>query len=389
MLSVGGVALWALLLVRGASGSCVEGCNGSWLESVGRSERVPASHEYLPAPSVSTAWYGPCSEELARALVREAIAGSTEVDSAAMHYNPDDTIGKFVHIATTSLLGPVVRGAAYSLRAPVQKKEDNKWASRVACGGQTEAWACLFGSTPRAPGSVPACRRVWEARATDATRDSAAITLFEGIIAAAVAPLPLADRHAVRLRVDHNVPSGSGEYILVHVRRGDACEFWLEERLPYQDIFWQVFGRRPCFRWPVYEKELHRMTELYGFQNVAVVSEGGDAVEEARRALSASHNVMWLDYDRSRLGFGSGWIENRKDTDAATVYSALAALSLGKNASAIVGHFYSHFTKSIYLLNSGFRGVPPPWISVDGGGVRPWALRDEPPVDALSNIMFY
>lgn len=138
----------------------------------------------------------------------------------------------------------------------------------------------------------------------------------------------------------------------------------------------------------MYAKEVHRLTDLYGFRNIAIVSEDMTAVDEARKGLRATHNVMWLDYDRSRLGFVGRWIETRDDTDEATVESALAALHLAKGGSALVGHFYSHFTKSMYALMTGARGVPPPWISVDGGGVRPWALRDRPLVDGLSDRSF-
>lgn len=386
--------------------ACVPGCNATWLEHVGLHASVPAGTEHLPDPSASTHWVGRCSASVARALVVAALATSRDANgSAAMYFCPGEPIGKYVHLGGASLLARVVSGEHYSLRTPDQPRSANKWAAlrpsctdtRPSAAGGARAWDCLFG-TPVREASPPACLRLWDLRTSEAARSSTALLLTQGIIATAIAPLPhrgpvaSASREpsVVRTRVDHNVPDAldrPGEYAVVHVRRGDACEFWLDERLPYQDIFWNVFGgRRPCFRWAVYEKEVRRLTDLYGFRNVAVVSEDMSAVEEAREALRATHNVMWLDYDRSRLAFVGKWIETRTDTDEATVESALEALRMAKGGSALVGHFYSHFTKAMYALMTGAGGVPAPWISVDGGGVRPWILQGQPLVDGLSNL---
>lgn len=68
------------------------------------------------------------------------------------------------------------------------------------------------------------------------------------------------------------------------------------------------------------------------------------------------------------------------------VDGALAELNLGREGHALVGHFFSHFTKALYVLMAGRRGVAPPFVSVDGGGMVQLQEALRPLPEVLGNI---
>lgn len=88
-----------------------------------------------------------------------------------------------------------------------------------------------------------ACKRLWGLRADPATHPTAASLLFLGAVGSVVAQEPFRSPR-IRLRRDRTVPDGSGRFIVVHVRRGDSCEFYLERRSPYQLIYWEARSDR-------------------------------------------------------------------------------------------------------------------------------------------------
>lgn len=84
---------------------------------------------------------------------------------------------------------------------------------------------------------------------------------------------------------------------------------------------------------------------------------------------------------------GQGFIESwgEEFLDSNVVDGALAELNLARNGHALVGHFFSHFTKSLYALMTGRRGVAPPFVSVDGGGMVQLQSVLQPLPEVLGN----
>lgn len=375
----------ALLLARSASASL---CASSWITEVGAGVSVAVGTEYLPPPNASVAWMDTRQEAAVYTLARLAWRDGAKAGAPPMHFDEGETIGKHVHIAAAEAFGRLSRGEAFSVRPPFLPAAASRWASRVAACNQTGgAWECLFGTNELPPSDDDGCDRVWRAGASP---DRAAAVVIAGAVAAALAPDPRFDARVVHVRHEVSAPErwGTGAFIAVHVRRGDACDIWVKDRPPFQRIFWLVYGgtRRPCFAWPLYERELLRLSSLYNVSNALILSEDRSVIDEAVASLRGSINTMWLEYDRTHLAHGHGFIEARGDTDESVVLSALAAMHIARNAVALVGHFYSHFTKALYLLMAGHHGVAPPWISMDGGGLRSWDAQNGTLADGLADI---
>lgn len=92
----------------------------------------------------------------------------------------------------------------------------------------------------------PACKRLWGLRTDPAAHPTPASLFFLGVVGSVVAPEPFRSPR-VLLRRDRSVADASGRVIVVHVRRGDACDFYLRSKSPYQLIYWEV--RAPGRRW--------------------------------------------------------------------------------------------------------------------------------------------
>lgn len=343
---------------------------------------LPESNEYLPSAHDSVAWMrGSCQERISAELSRVAASRASEGGEFAWEHGAP--VGKYAHFSVCSVYNASVHGEPYAIAPPrpITKAQD-KWARLSLCGDDN-AWRCLFGRRED-ESAAPTCATLWDARLGD--RRALAHVVLAGAIGQAILPEPFHDTPLVTVRNERSVPDGLGEYVVVHVRRGDACNFWRQEKEPYEKLFWVRFnGRRPCYPWKVYMEETERMSQLYGIKKALILSEDENAVREAREALRGRMNVMWLEYNRSSLKTEGGFIENRVHTESEVIDSALIALSLARDGCALIGHFYSHFTKAMYFLMAGRRGVAPPFVSVDGGGIIPFGLNGT--VDTL--MKFY
>lgn len=366
-------------------------CASSWITAVGLMTPVPAGNEYLPPRNASVAWMDEHQEAVGYTLARIAWHEGSSPDTPPAHVDDAATLGKRLHVAAASSFGSFVREGIAPTRVPYLSVEDSRWASCISvCERNASAWACMFGENPRPPPEDEECEMVWHAARFDAPhRDTAAMVVIAGAIATALAPEPRSAPYAVHARFEKSVPErwGSGEFVAVHIRRVGACDVWLDERPPFQPIFQMVYGdTSPCFTWPTYERELLRMADLYNVSNALILSEDSDAVREATKSLHGKMNVIWVDVDRARTSHGKGLLENGDDADENTALGTLASMHIARNAVALVGHMYSHLDKAIHLLIAGHRGVAPPWISMDGGGVRSWDMRASTVADGLADV---
>ena len=314
---------------------------------------IPLSTEFLPAQLRD-----PCTEAFADQMLESALAlGRTNVTLP----EGATTVGKRVHFAAAAMYAARREGPRWV--PPQESKAQDRYARGSTCRRE-QAWSCLFGEP--APRSQQAISQ--DASQGLLVGEGGQAVVAMGVMSRVVAPHPFGSRH---VQVRNRIPQGA-PYVLVHVRRSDACEFWLEERSPYQLIFWDVYHRRPCYTWPVYLREVQRMRSLYGFSNVVLISEDEGAVADAVASLEAEFTVSYLEYDRQVMGepHNGQWGENIPNPGADLPDSALGALRLAAGASAYVGHMYSHFGKAMYQHMAGHAGVAPPYIAVDGGSLH-------------------
>lgn len=201
--------------------------------------------------------------------------------------------GKYLHYPAASLYLRASRGERLNFTLPFRPKAADQWAAHSECSdrGDDHFWTCMFGrpAFPPPPGggeemaaaaavqgegeggaegdagagtvlaamqaalapppkvNATACRALWALRTDPASHPTAASLLFLGLMGAAVAPEPFSSPRVV-LRKEHNVADGSGRFIVVHVRRGDSCEFFMDEKAPFQLIYWVARARPGSLR---------------------------------------------------------------------------------------------------------------------------------------------
>jgi len=122
--------------------------------------------------------------------------------------------------------------------------------------------------------------------------------------------------------------------------------------------------KRPCFTLDVYMKILHTLKDMY---NVTTVYLATDSEEFVKR-IEHETDFTWIYVFAHREFFSKdqGWVEFRKDKfNQGTLFSSVADMTLMKYGDIFLGGFASHFSKVAYYMMVGHHQRLLPYISVD------------------------
>jgi len=168
--------------------------------------------------------------------------------------------------------------------------------------------------------------------------------------------------------VDCNGKEGNA-VAAMHVRRGDACATWKDER------FWDDHTR-PCFTTELYAKELEKLRNRYGVCEVRVATDDESFLEELPM-LAYSLGLKFLVANREPLEFltpkqaagrPESFIENRgwnfiqKKAIVESFFSDLVFLG---SADMLLGTLSSTLSRLLLILIASKTGEIPPFISLD------------------------
>lgn len=122
--------------------------------------------------------------------------------------------------------------------------------------------------------------------------------------------------------------------------------------------------KRPCFTLDVYLKILHMLKDMYNVTTVYLATDS----EEFIKRIESEVEFTWIYVYAHREFFDKdqGWVEFRKDSlNEGTLYSSVADMTLMKYGDIFIGGYASHFSKITYYMMVGYRQRLLPYISVD------------------------
>ena len=163
-------------------------------------------------------------------------------------------------------------------------------------------------------------------------RDDMEVVTAVGTIARAIAPLIFHnDSH---VRYVHHITSPSAYNISVHARFGDACEYFLNRKKEYGREYWWD-GKRPCFTFDVYLREIEVLSRRFHTTNVLIET---DSLRFLQWLLqNQSYNYYYV-HTGNRSAYDvchgricqphQGWMDHRTDLQPYLIDMSLAGLHL-------------------------------------------------------------
>ena len=298
-----GCVMCMLISAAAAAGlPCGAPCQ-SWA-ATGLQMPIEGTAEWLP-PNAS-AWFGDeCLRNASRAVSSVAFSKRDNTTVYAGPWRYTVTIGKYAEFPIVWFLRASLGGYTPSFKVPEIRKTTDSYASLSTCTREN-AFHCMFGRFE--PGEWDGCaERDWAAVA--AGRMTFASVFYAGVIASIMVPKPWDSDNSVKLS---GAPLEDGRFVTVHVRRGDACDRWVNESAPYTYHFFDdahkpanTPGGRPCYPWDAYRKALQSMQRAYFFKTALILTEDDTVITEAQQTADEDgYSYAWLQYDRSRMQHG-------------------------------------------------------------------------------------
>jgi len=363
-------------------------CPMDWLK---QSNVVPSTMEYYPSIDFTR-----CVHDYS-VLIRETLAPSHSQPATAKPigrnapFSPPQhvPIGKYLNSAVTYFVHAAYSGEYEDLFTDTAYTPPNAslWARHMNCAHAVSEWNCLFGSTREHRHGINvisktesatariAAKELWKRRRRDL--DSSNFLVIIGWIHQQMAPFNSCNttRHCGYMHVTHvfAVPPHVHEaktriYLSLHIRMGDACDERINTRPAFNGDIWKT-KRRKCLLPHAYAKSVRDMRALYGVSDILLATDSQEVIEWVTTSMSDFH-WHYINFDRSNLKHGKGWIENRRDIGNVEVESALYELDILSRGHVFIGSLCSHFSRAILWSMAGRRNVLPPYMSMDGCSLR-------------------